>query len=89
MSAEWEPRKPEYLVTLRRLKRRLKAVASIGLALAAGAYLTLHDDARADTTVPSSKKKSEQPDKKKKKQAHKPDKNEHRKGMPVPDNLLE
>jgi hypothetical protein len=87
MSAEWEPRKPGWIVAVRRLKRRLKAAASVGLALAAGAYLALHDDARADNTVPQPKKKSEKRDKKKK--AQKPDKTEHRKGMPVPDNLLE
>src|SRR5262245_65649676 len=36
---DWDPRKSAGEVTLRRWKRRLKAAASLGLALAAGTFL--------------------------------------------------
>ena len=118
---EWDPRKPEYVVTLRRWKRRVRAVASIGLALAAGTFLAAY--ARADSSVPEAKKpkaqdgrkgagagakeknkdkekdkdkqkdkgqeKQKEKDKDKEKDKGKVDKEEHRKGMPVRDNLLE
>lgn len=144
----WDPRKPRYVVTLRRWKRRVRAVASIGLALAAGTFLAAQG--RADSSAPKPKKPDvgrEQPkpkdaakdknqdggkskDKDKDKggsggekakdssakepakdgsrsagkereqgkakgeqrrpdQGKKVDREEHRKGMPVPDNLIE
>ena len=104
MSAEWEPRKSPWTVAARRLKRRLKAAASLGLALAAGTFLSLQSDARADNSVPGGKQKGSakgkgkdgkdaknDDEKKKEKDKNKGqvDKEEHRKGMPVRDNLLE
>jgi hypothetical protein len=95
MSTEWDPRKSGWVVGIRRVKRRLKAAASIGLALAAGTFLSLQRDAGADATPPKtgeqSRKRGKKGQKGKKgdKEKGKPDKEEHRKGMPVPDNLLE
>jgi hypothetical protein len=109
MSAEWEPRKSPWTVAARRLKRRLKAAASLGLALAAGTFLTLQSDARGDNSVPPGGKdkgsakgkgkdgkdaknedeKKKDKDKDKDKNKGQVDKDEHRKGMPVRDNLLE
>jgi hypothetical protein len=94
---EWDPRKSPREVVMRRLKRRIKAAASIGLALAAGTFLSLQRPARADSTPPpggESKKKQDKGkgdhDKSKgDKKKGKVDKDEHRKGMPVRDNLLE
>lgn len=125
---QWDPRKSPREVTFRRFKRRLKAAASIGLALAAGTFLSFQRGARAegptpapnpmtdeiendpapvDTSTPEpprhrkpgkdkgkpndpNKDKSKAPDKgKSDKDKGQVDKDEHRKGMPVPDNLLE
>ncbi len=96
---EWDPRKSASEVMLRGLKRRIKAAASIGLAIAAGSFLSLQRPARADSSTPpvgeTKKKKDDKTAKTGKdkskgdKSKGKVDKEEHRKGMPVRDNLLE
>ena len=130
-AADWDPRKSPREIMLRRFKRRLKAAASIGLALAAGTFLSFQKGARAEGPIPApnpmtdetqndpapvdtstpenpakhkkhgkdktrpndkdkDKDKDKSPDKgKSDKDKGKVDKDEHRKGMPVPDNLLE
>lgn len=107
---DWDPRQPPSAARVRRWKRRLKAAASIGLALAAGSFLTLvgerasrargapnpttpelHDPNAPpgvrDATPPEPAK--DKPKRRGKKRRGKVDKDEHRKGMPVKDNLLE
>lgn len=117
---DWDPRKSAGEVTLRRWKRRLKAAASLGLALAAGTFLACQKTAvpppppppnpttpethdlpppppPRDAAAPADASAPEKPTSlvkiRPKKEEHpkkgKLDQKEHRKGMPVRDNLLE
>ena len=52
-AGDWDPRKTPGDLVLRRLKRRLKAAASIGLAIAAGTFLSFQRGARADGPIPA------------------------------------
>src|SRR5262245_44710361 len=113
-----EPRDEEAIekrVRMRRLKRRLKATASVLLAAAAGTFLACvkrGDERPAQAPNPTTPEVPDRPapprdagapaardagaDRgsdlvRRRKPKHEPkvDREEHRKGMPVPDNLLE
>jgi hypothetical protein len=102
----------ERKVKIRRIKRQIKAVASIGLALAAGAFLTCvprsreiapdpsqpplpppHDIespvATVDATIDGNPADVAIEEAEGKPKDASIDRRQHRKGMPVPDNLLE
>src|SRR5262245_38121932 len=119
-SADWDPRKSTGEVRLRRWKRRLKAAASLGLALAAGTFLAcqktpaprqpvppnpttpetgpqlpplpppdLAAPAPASAPAPTTELVKVPPKPEEHPKKGKVDQKEHRKGMPVRDNLLE